>query len=182
MAGARRLTRNAKVAYAQAYTMMRRTGDSIMRQQTWFAVIVCALGVLPGFIVGALLKALMYVLGGWAETSDFLYLHALFGFETPSMIYHWIFGEALPNFFQALIAGFVAVWLMEKIAKGANYLTAATITGALYTGFVLCLIVISLVTVGMTNAMVLATIQCVGIWCGLESAAVSLPAPQRATV
>jgi hypothetical protein len=162
--------------------MIRPAGEGIMRQQTWFAVIVCTIGVLPGFIVGAFLKAIMYVFGGWAETSDFLYLHALFGFETPGMIYHWIFGEALPNFFQALTGGFVAVWLMEKIAKGANYHTAATITGALYTGFVLCLIVISLVTVGMTGAMVLSTIQCVGIWCGLESAAVTLPAPRRALV
>jgi hypothetical protein len=69
----------------------------------------------------------MYVFGGWAETSDFLFLHALFGFEAPGMIYHWIFGEAIPNFFQSLVAGFVAVWLMEKIAKGANCLSSATI-------------------------------------------------------
>jgi hypothetical protein len=98
-----------------------------MRQQTWFATVVCTVAVIPGFIVGALFKALMYVFGGWAETSDFLFLHALLGFEAPGMIYHWIFGEAIPNFFQSLVAGFVAVWLMEKIAKGANCLLSATI-------------------------------------------------------
>src|SRR3954464_9252086 len=103
-----------------------------MREQTWFATVVCVVGVIPGFIVGALMKILMYVFGGWANGSDFLYLHALFGIETPGMVYEWIFAHAIPSLFQAIIGGFVAVWIMEKIAKGANYNLAATVTGALY--------------------------------------------------
>jgi hypothetical protein len=39
-------------------------GHGILRQQTWFASVVCTIAVLPGFIVGSFLKALMYVFGG----------------------------------------------------------------------------------------------------------------------
>jgi hypothetical protein len=99
-------------------------------------------GVFPGFIIGALLKALMYVFGGWAENSDFLYLHALFGVEAPGAIYNFIFAKAVPNGFQAVVGGFVAVWIMEKIARGANHALAATVTGALFTGFLICLVIV----------------------------------------
>jgi hypothetical protein len=61
-----------------------------MREQTWFATIVCVIAVIPGFIVGGLLKMLMYAFGGWANGSDFLYLHAIFGLETPGQVYEWI--------------------------------------------------------------------------------------------
>src|ERR1700747_2401651 len=142
-----------------------------MRQQTWFATVVCTIAVLPGFIVGGLAKALLYIFGGWADGADLLYLHALFGIETPGKIYEWVFVQALPNFIQAVTAGFVAVWLMEKIATGATYNLAPTITGALYTGFLICLLVISLPKLGVTSEMLLSTVQCVGLWAGLGSAA-----------
>ncbi len=153
-----------------------------MRQQTWFAVIVCATAVIPGFLVGALFKGFMYVFGGWAENSDFLYLHTLFGLDAPGALYNFIFAGAVPNGVQAFVAGFVAVWLMERIAKGANYVLSATITGALYTGFFICLLIVALTVSGFTTEMLLAVCQCMGLWAGLWSAAASLPAPQRATV
>jgi hypothetical protein len=153
-----------------------------MREKTWFATIVCILAVIPGFIIGALFKALMYVFGGWAEGSDFLYLHAIFGLETPSAVYHWIFGEAIPNGVQGIVAGYVAVWIMEKIAKGANYSSAAMITGALYMGFLICLVAITLPKLGVTSGLLLGIIQIVGIWIGLASAAATLPAPRRVSV
>jgi hypothetical protein len=152
-----------------------------MREQTWFAVVVCTIGVIPGFIVGGLFKILMYVFGGWAENSDFLYLHRLFGLEAPGALYNFIFANALPNGFQALIAGFVAVWIMEKIARGSHYGLAAMITGALYTGFLVCLIILSFANFGITSEMLLSICQCVGLWVGLGSAAASLPLPQKAT-
>jgi hypothetical protein len=155
-------------------------GITIMRQQTWFAAIVCTIAVLPGFIVGALFKAFLYIFGGWAEGSDFLYLRILFGIETPGKIYEWVFAQAIPNFMQAVIAGFVAVWLMEKIAKGAHHSLAATIAGALYTGFLICLLVIVLPKLGVTSEMLVSTVQCVGLWIGLGSAAAALPAPRSA--
>jgi hypothetical protein len=152
-----------------------------MREQTWFATIVCVIAVIPGFIVGGLLKILMYVFGGWANGSDFLYLHAIFGIETPGQVYEWIFAQAIPSGFQALAAGFVAVWIMEKIAKGAHHTLAATITGALYTGFLICLVVIGLAQMGITSDMLLSICQGIGLWIGLGSAAASLPAPRSAT-
>lgn len=124
----------------------------------------------------------MIVFGGWAERSDFLYMNAIFGFDAPGRIYGWIFSEAVPNFVQAMIGGFVAVWLMEKIARGANYTSAAMITGALYTGFLICLFAISIPTIGLTSDTPAAVLQCIGLWIGLMSAATTLPAPKGAVV
>ena len=58
-----------------------------MRQQTWFASVVCALAVMPGFALGGLFKMFLYVFGGWTEGADFLYLRAIFGIETPGLVY-----------------------------------------------------------------------------------------------
>jgi hypothetical protein len=127
------------------------------------------------------MKIVMYVFGGWADGSDFLYLHALFGIETPGMLYEWIFAHAIPSLLQAIIGGFVAVWIMEKIAKGANYNLAATVTGALYTGFLICLVALTVVKTGVTSDMLLSILQGVGLWIGLGSAAASLPAPRGNT-
>jgi len=80
-----------------------------VRQYTWFATVVCVIAVIPGFVVGAIFKMVMVVVGDLAEDSDFLYLHALFGFEKPRMIYNWVFAHAIPSFAQAGIAGFCAV-------------------------------------------------------------------------
>ena len=151
-----------------------------MRQQTWFAVAVCAIAVIPGFIVGALFKLVMVFFGGWAEGWDFLYLHALFGLNMPGMIYEWIFGHAIPSFMQACVAGFCAVWAMEKVARGANYSMAAMITGGLYTGIVLCLFILTVAAVGVTSDILLSLCQCVGLWVGLESAAATLPGRKEA--
>src|ERR1700682_3078189 len=48
---------------------------------------------------------------------------------------------------------------MEKIAKGAHHTLAATIAGALYTGFLICLVVIGLAQMGITGDMLLAICQ-----------------------
>jgi hypothetical protein len=64
-----------------------------MRQQTWFATVVCTIAVLPGFIVGALAKAFLYIFGGWAEGSDFLYLRAP---DSPSLALQFAEPVALP--------------------------------------------------------------------------------------
>jgi hypothetical protein len=151
-----------------------------MRQQTWFAALVCAVAVIPGFVVGGLVKIFMVVVGGWVEDSDFLYLHALFGLDKPGMIYNWIFAHAIPSTVQAGVAGYFAVWAMEKIAKGANYHLAAMITGGLYTGIVICMFVISVAAFGMNSDILLAVCQCVGLWIGLEGAAAVLPSHKDA--
>jgi hypothetical protein len=148
-----------------------------MRQQTWFAVVVCVIAVIPGFFVGGLVKAVMYVFGGWAENSDFLYLHALFGLDGPGALYNFIFAHAIPDTFQGGVGGFVAVWITEKAARGANYALAATITGALYTGFVACLILVIFMHLGITSEMLLSICQCVGLWIGLGGTAAAFPVP-----
>lgn len=154
-----------------------------MRQQTWFATIVCAIAVIPSFFVGAIAKIVMLVFGGWGEDSDFLYLHALFGFEKPGMIYDWVFLHAVPSFMQAGVAGFCAVWAMERIAKGANHNLAAMITGGLYTGIVISLFLLTLAAAGLNGVnsdVLLSIVQCVGLWVGLEGAAAALPTPRSA--
>ncbi|QHO72321.1 hypothetical protein ACH79_06460 [Bradyrhizobium sp. CCBAU 051011] len=150
-----------------------------MRQQTWFAVAVCTIGTLLGFVVGGLL---MLVSGAWSASSDFLYLRALFGIETPGKIYQFIFGEGIPSFIQAVIAGFIAVWIMEKVAKGANLGLAAMITGGLWTGFLIFLLLFSLRITSFTTELLLSMVQGVGLWIGLASAAASLPAPSRSAI
>ena len=153
-----------------------------MRQQTWFATVVCTIAVIPGYILGALFKVLMYVFGGWINGYDFLYLHVLFGLETPNIIYEWVFAHAIPSFIQAVVASYFAVWVMEKVAQGADYRLSATITGALYTGAIICLTILTLLTIGpLPNDMLISFIQCVGLWIGLSSAANELPAHKRVT-
>jgi hypothetical protein len=151
-----------------------------MRQQTWFACLVCVFGVLPGFAVGALLKILMYVFDGWAEGSDFLYLRALFGLETPRMIYELIFSNAIPNLFQGGMAGLVAVLITEKICKGANHYIAVCITGALYTGILIPILFLTWLKLGLTSEMLIAICQLVGLCIGLGSSVTALPAPRSA--
>ena len=146
-----------------------------MRENTWFATAVCVIAVIPGFVVGAIFKILMVMVGDLAEDSDFLYLHALFGFEKPGVIYNWVFAHAIPSFAQAGIAGFCAVWAMEKIARGANHHLAAMITGGLYTGIVVCLFILTIATAArVTSDSLLSIVQCTGLWIGLESAAATL--------
>jgi hypothetical protein len=151
-----------------------------VRQQSWFASVVCALAVMPGLALGGLFKMFLYVFGGWTEGSDFLYLRAIFGIETPGVVYEWIFAQAIPTGFQGIVAGFLAVFVTEKICKGANYVLAATITGALYTGFLICLVVLMLVWVGVTRELLLSVCQLVGLWIGLGSAAAASPRPSIA--
>jgi hypothetical protein len=151
-----------------------------MRQQMWLATVVCAVAVIPGYFLGALFKILMYVFGGWINGSDFLYLHALFGIEMPNIIYEWVFAHAIPSFIQAMIGGYFAVWVMEKLASGADYRSAALITGALYTGALICLTILTLLTAGpLVSDMLISIIECVGIWIGLNSAANELPLPRK---
>ena len=146
-----------------------------MRQYTWFATVVCVIAVIPGFVVGAIFKMVMVVVGDWAEDSDFLYLHALLVLEKPRVIYNWVFAHAIPSFAQAGIAGFCAVWAMKKIARGANYHLAAIITGGLYTGIVVCLFILTIATAArVTSDSLLSIVQCTGLWIGLESAAATL--------
>jgi hypothetical protein len=136
---------------------------------------MCSIAVIPGFVVGGVVRFLMVLFGGWAEDSDFLYLHALFGFEKPAMIYSWIFVQALPSFVQSIVAGYCAVWAMEKIAKGANYSLAAMITGGLYTGILIAMLFLVIMTNRANSDLLLSVAQCVGLWLGLEGAAATSP-------
>ncbi|THD68431.1 MAG: hypothetical protein E7813_10400 [Bradyrhizobium sp.] len=138
-----------------------------MRQQTWFATVVCTIAVLPGFAVGALFKAFLYVFGGWAEGSDFLYLRAIFGLETPGKIYGWIFTQALPDTVQAVLAGYIAVMITERICKGADNVLAVRITGGIYTGFLICLVLFILVKIASPKKCYKA--RCSAPDCGWDS-------------
>jgi hypothetical protein len=153
-----------------------------MRSQTWFASMVCTIAVLPGFAVGALFASFLYFFGGWIEGSDFLYLRAIFGLETPGQIYEWAFAHAIPTTLQGILAGYVAVLITEKICKYADNVLAARIAGAVYTVFLICLVIMMLVTLGVTDEMLLSILQLGGLWIGLNMAAPTMPMPRQATV
>ena len=154
-----------------------------MRQQTWFTSVVCIIAVLPGLAVALLFGLLMRVFAGFAWGSDFLYLRAIFGMETPGKIYEWVFAQAVPTTIQSIIAGYLAVRITEKICKGANTAKAAQVTGSIYTVYTICIILWAFVDYGVTAEGILPSIlQIVGLWIGLMVAVAVQPVPEDATV
>jgi hypothetical protein len=148
-----------------------------MLRQTWFACIICVLGVLPGLIAGALAGILYRAfnasyLGG---EPDFFMLRTLFGIEAPSKFVGWLFNGAFPAAIHGGFAGAVAMWLTGIICKGARYDTAAWVTGGLYSGVVIVIVILSLIIQGPNVGAVEFICQLIGLWLGLTMVLETLP-------
>jgi hypothetical protein len=107
-------------------------------------------------------------------------LRTLFGLEAPGAIVKWIVFQAFPGVISGGVAGAIALKLTEIICKGARYEIAAYVTGALYTGLIVMLGILTLVVSGvdLENVSSTALNLCivVGIWVGLFMMLEALPA------
>jgi hypothetical protein len=154
--------------------MIARLGG--MRNQTWFACVVCVFAVIPAFIVAGVIALIMQVLNGMYGGNDYdiLYLRALFGIEWPSLLIKFIFFKLIPVGVQGGFAGAIAVWLTAKATVGVELHSPALVTGSLYTGMVVLLGII-LVTTRPSGDAVLSiieeTVRLIGLWIGLLSTA-----------
>jgi hypothetical protein len=155
-----------------------------MRNQTWFACVVCSVSVLPGLVLGALASFVVTFLNGMqvSPDTDFLFLKTLFGIEAPGIVINFIFFVLLPIGLQGAIAGSFAIWVTSKLALNAKYDVGAYITGALYTGAVLALAIVlfvvrptSVATVGLIQEIA----RIVGLWLGLLGTAETFSAEQK---
>jgi hypothetical protein len=158
-----------------------------MRKQLWLACVVCAIGVLPGLVVGAV-AAWVYrfvMQGVFGTDPDLYFMRTLFRFEAPGAIVGWIMYVAFPAFICGGVAGAIAVKLTAVICKGARYEIAAFVTGGLYTGLVIMLVGLTLVVFGINwdNATDLArnVLVVIGLWVGLFMMLEALPSRITAT-
>ena len=157
-----------------------------MRKQLWLACVVCALGVLPGFIAGAVAGTIYRFSAASmiGAEPDFYFVRTLFGFEAPGAILKWIVFEAFPAAISGGVAGAIAVKLTEVICKGARYEIAAYVTGGLYTGLVIMLggLTLAISGVDLENVSSTARNLClvIGLWLGLFMMLEALPSPVAA--
>jgi hypothetical protein len=109
-----------------------------MRKQTWFAVIVCVVLMVPSFFVGALVKIIYHavVLYFTGPDPDPFHIHAWFGVDAVRTSWRWMYRDVMPNVLQGLFAGVVAFELTGYICRGARLIKAGLITGLIYTAFV----------------------------------------------
>jgi hypothetical protein len=141
-------------------------------KKDWMAGLVCALAVIPGFVVGGVIVIFVQVLNDWQADphSDFLYLRAIFGIEAPGVLFNFLMFRLIPNFGQGLAAGAFAIWVTGKFFKEAPLETIAYMTGALYTGMILMAVVLMFalrgaITAGIGFAEELFRFG--GLWVGL---------------
>ena len=146
------------------------------RSATWLAVIVCLVAVIvPGLIVGAAASFVFRLFAGSQSAPDPFGLHFLFGIDTISKILSWIFYVGMSSAVHGGVAGAVAAGVTILICRGANIVKAASVTGALYTGFLALIFMLSLFTSGITGDAVASVFQLVGLWVGLLSVAATAP-------
>lgn len=152
-----------------------------MRKQLWVACVVCASGVLPGFI-GGFVAGTIYRISAESligANPDFWFLRTLFGFEAPGAILKWIVFQAFPGVISGGVAGAIAVKLTEVICKGARYEIAAFVTGGIYTDLVIMLGTLTLAISGLDLENVSNTARnlclVIGIWVGLFMMLEALP-------
>lgn len=140
-----------------------------MRKQTWFAIVVCVLGIVPGFIGGALLSVLYkaWIMSDWGYNPDVLWLRTLFGFEAPGQVLRWLLFSAIPEWVHGVAAGLIAVWITWAAYTGSRLELAAYVTAALFGGALITLLAIALIMMGPTMAELDSTIQIVGLALGL---------------
>jgi hypothetical protein len=155
-----------------------------MRKSTWLAVVVCLVTVVvPGLFIGALLR-IIYIAGlKVGGLPDPLSLHMVFGIDSLRNVVMWILVHGVGEAFQGAIAGFVGAALTGLICRGANILKAVCITGAIYTGLMCIVFLISIVG-GWAGTDVTdevgSVFQIAGLWCGLMIGAAAMRERDRA--
>ncbi len=149
---------------------------------TWLAVIVCVIAVIvPGLIVGAAASFVFRMFAGRERAPDPFGLNMFFGIDAISKILSLIFYVGMSAWVHGAIAGAVAAGLTRVICRGANILKAASITGALYTGLMVLVLLLSLSVPSNTSDSVATVFQLVGLWCGLISVAATAPQLEAST-
>ncbi len=140
-----------------------------MRRRTWFAIVICVIGVVPGLFVGAFAAYAYRSLIGYGPDDhlDMPTLRATFGAATPGLILQWIYSEAIPALLHGGLSGAFAVLATRWIYRGARCDLAAYVTGALYSGLVLILLVWVVGMLGLTKDAVGSVVQIAGLWIGL---------------
>jgi hypothetical protein len=176
--------------YGRAPSRSVHVGEPNMRQQTWFAVVICVLSVIPGTIAGAglayIYRISAYVMVG--DAPDFFWSRVLFGLEAPGQLYRWVLFSGFPVFVHGVLTGLIAILSTNFFCKGANLRIAAVFAGALYTGLSVGVIVISLVFIIMrrgtalseytdlADSLAVSVILLAGLWVGLLTGIASVPA------
>ena len=155
-----------------------------MRKQTWLAIIVCVLAVIPSFFIGGIVSTiyLMMTTSYIGPDPDVFFLRMFFGIETPGLLVQWIFFTGFPAFVQGLAAGWLAVFLTALACPGANIETAAYSTGTLYTGLVLLMMALAYGGSGLKSSAFQVVTQLIGVWSGLIPAALSQPSTSAARI
>jgi len=148
-----------------------------MRKQIWFAIAVCVIAVLPGLAIGAVAVMIWKLMVVWqiGPEPDFYMMRSLFSFQAPSDIIKWLMYSAVPAWLHGAIAGYFALIVTAWAYQGRNIEMAAYTTGALYSGALLMLIIMSFSIVGAKFTYVEAALQLIGLWCGLVAALQTVP-------
>lgn len=144
-----------------------------MRKQTWFAIIICMVVIVPAFFAGALVSTIcrIIVTSQIGPDPDLLFLRTLFGIETPGVVSRWIITVGFPAIIQGIVAGWLAALAANFVCPEANIATAAYSTGALYTVLALIPMILEKTGVRLDSSDFLAIVQMMGIWAGLVSTA-----------
>jgi hypothetical protein len=143
-----------------------------MRSKTWFASMICVVLMVPAFFVGGLGRILylgitLYVFGA---RPDPYHLHAWFEYDTLVVVWKWLNWDLLPNLFQGLVAGTLALYATNFVCKGSRTARVGLITGLFYTVLVSVSALILLQQTGWTNDLILSFVHLIGVWCGLVHA------------
>ena len=140
-----------------------------MRKQTWFAVIVCIVLMVPSFFVGAIVKiiyhAVVFYLTG--PDPDPFHMHSWLGVDAVRIVWRWMYRDVMPNLLQGLFAGVLAFELTSYVCRGAGLIKAAFIAGLVYTMLVAFSLIVFLPQAALARDALLSVYQLIGIWCGL---------------
>jgi hypothetical protein len=101
-----------------------------MRKQTWFAVIVSIVLMVPSFFVGALVKIVYHavVLYFTGPDPDPFHMHAWFGVDPVRTVLRCMYRDVMPDMLQGLFAGVLAFELTGYVCRGAGLIKAGFIT------------------------------------------------------
>jgi hypothetical protein len=143
-----------------------------MRSKTWFASTVCVVLMVPAFFIGGLCRILylgmtLYVFGA---RPDPYHLHVWFDFDTLVVVWKWLNWDLLPNLFQGLVAGTLALYATNFICKGSRTARVGLITGLFYTVVLSVGGLVSLQQAGWTGDLIQSFVQLMGVWFGLVHA------------
>jgi hypothetical protein len=140
-----------------------------MRKQTWLALIVCIVLMVPSFYVGAAVKIIYHavVLYFVGPDPDPFHARSWFGVEILQILWRWMYRDVLPNLLQGLVAGTLALELTGLIYTGSKIVKIGLVTGLFYTTLLAFLAVLVLPLGGMSRDFALSIYQIFGIWIGL---------------